>query len=206
MLHPLRIRALVPLCAAALATLAAGSLTAQGAMGEQFQFRPRLGAGYVSNIPNQFVGISGHVLSGRAGGIGLYVDVKFDLESPADEQSYIDDLTAAEVEDELGHRLIRRDGSWTTINVALMRPLAPQFVLYAGAGYSDGNNFREYVDESGQMGTFGHYWVRDEEASGPGLNLMGGAMLQIAPSLALQLGGESRPGGFTVGVSYLMPR
>jgi hypothetical protein len=188
-----------------LAAAVAAPLSGQRAFGEQFPFQPRIGAGYVTNVPNQFVGVSAHVLTGTAGGLGVYVDVKFDLDSPEDEIGYLPNLTAAEVEDQLGHRLIRREGSWTSVNVALMRPLAPQFVLYAGVGYSDGREYRQYVDEEGQMGQLGHYWVRDVEGSGARLNALGGAMVQFSPALALQLGLESRPGGFTIGASYLIP-
>lgn len=201
-------RTLLNGCLVAVALVLGAPLSAQIAYpgtGVPTSFQPRIGAGYVTNIPNQFVGVSAHFLSRRMGGIGLYVDAKFDLDSPADEPGYLPNLTVAEVEAERNDQVLRREGSWTSVNAALMRSLTPQMVVYAGAGYSDAREYREYVDEAGQMGFLGLYWVRDEVASGPRLNLLGGVMLQISSVIALQLGGESAPGGFTVGASYLIP-
>jgi hypothetical protein len=201
-------RILLAGCLVAAALAAAAPASAQIAYpgtGVPTSPQPRIGAGYVANIPNQFVGVSAHFLSRRLGGIGLYVDAKFDLDSPADEPGYLPNLTVAEVEAERNDQILRREGSWTSVNAALMRSLTPQMVVYAGAGYSDAREYREYVDEAGQMGMLGLYWVRDEAASGARLNVLGGVMLQISPVLALQLGGESSPGGFTVGASYLIP-
>jgi opacity protein-like surface antigen len=168
-------------------------------------FEPRFGVGYVANMPNQFAGVSAHYISGFMGGLGIYVDAKFDVSSPEDEDGYIADLTAAEVEDQFADQRFHSEGSWRSVNVALMRPLAPQFVVYAGAGIADGKQYHEYIDVEGNRGVEGFYWVRDEEESGSEVNVLGGAMFQLTRNIAFQVGMESQPRGFSVGASYLVP-
>jgi hypothetical protein len=195
------------LAAAALFALAAAPAAAQIGVpaSRAMSFEPRFGVGYVANMPNQFAGVSAHFISDFMGGLGVYVDAKFDLESPEDEPGFEPGLTAREVDDDLGDQLFHEDGSWRSVNVALMRPLAPQFVVYAGAGYADGKNYRQYIDAEGERGLEGFYWVRDEEGSGGEINVLGGAFFQLTRAIAFQVGAESKPGGFTLGVSYLVP-
>jgi hypothetical protein len=201
MTHPFRLLR----AAFAGALLAAAVAPALSAQGEGRVFQPRMGVGYVANVPNQFVGASGHFVSSFMGGMGLYVDAKFDLDSPEDDEKFIDSLTAADVENTLGDQLLRRDGVWTSVNVAVTRAVTPQLVAYAGVGYSDSQEYVEYLDEQREMGMLGFYTVRDEEASGGQVNFLGGVMFQISRTVALQLGGETAPGGFTIGLSYLVP-
>lgn len=168
-------------------------------------FEPRFGIGYVANMPNQFAGVSAHYISNFMGGLGVYVDAKFDVESPEDEEGFEPGLTAAQVEDERGDQLFHEDGSWRSFNVALMKAIAPQFVIYAGAGLADGKHYGQYIDTEGELGIEGFYWVRDEENSGSEINVLGGAFFQLTRNVAFQVGAESKPGGFTLGVSYLVP-
>ncbi|HEX2207787.1 MAG TPA: hypothetical protein VHG93_08890 [Longimicrobium sp.] len=188
------------LCAAAPAAAQIGVPSAR-----TMTFEPRFGVGYVANMPNQFAGVSAHFLSDMFGGVGLYVDAKFDVESPEDDDGFEPSLTAREVEDERGDQLFHEDGSWRSFNVALMKAIAPQFVVYAGAGLADGKHYAQYIDAEGELGLEGFYWVRDEEKSGSEINVLGGAFFQLTRSIAFQVGAESKPGGFTVGVSYLVP-
>jgi hypothetical protein len=206
MTHPFRLLR-AALAGALLAAAVAPALSAQviGGRTGTPAFQPRMGVGYVANVPNQFVGASGHFVSSFMGGMGLYVDAKFDLDSPEDDEKFIDSLTAADVENTLGDQLLRRDGVWTSVNVAVTRAVTPQLVAYAGVGYSDAQEYVEYLDEQREMGMLGFYTVHDEEASGGQVNFLGGVMFQISRTVALQLGGETAPGGFTVGVSYLVP-
>ena len=55
------------------------------------------------------------------------------------------------------------------------------------------------------MGRLGFYWVEDEKESGTRANLMGGVFFQLGESFAVQMGGETRPAGFTMGLTYLLP-
>lgn len=199
--------------AAALLVLVAAGVAAPEAARAQvgvparrsLQLQPRIGVGFTANVPDQLVGGSVHFLSGRFGGLGLYADVKLDMESPEDDPGFTDNITPREVEETRNHRLFDSDASVTSVNVALMRALSPQFTLYAGAGYSDVTEYVQYWDESGDTGDFGYYWVEDEENSAGKVNLLGGAMFQLGESFAIQMGAESKPAGFTFGVSYLIP-
>jgi hypothetical protein len=168
-------------------------------------FQPRVGVGYVANIPNQFAGASVHVLTDFMGGLGLYVDAKFDVDSPEDDESFIDSLTVAEVEENFNDQFFSEQGVWTSFNVAVMKALGPQFVLYAGAGWSEARQYAEYLDNERDIGQAGFYWVRDEEREGGEVNLIAGAMFQLTSNIAFQVGAESAPGGFSVGASYLIP-
>jgi hypothetical protein len=172
----------------------------------QAPMRPRIGIGYAANLPNQMIGVTGHFVTPNVlGGLGVYVDAKFDTSSPRDEEGFEPDLTAEEVEDTRPDRLFTQEGSWQTVNVALMRPVTPQLVAYAGAGFSRGVEYNQYVDEEQELGRLGVYWVEDTERSGTFANFIGGVMFQLGENVAVQLGGESRPGGFTMGISYLLP-
>jgi hypothetical protein len=168
-------------------------------------WQPHLGIGYTANIPNQFVGVSAHAVTDLLGGMGLYVDAKFATESPEDKEWYEPDLTSAEVIAAGGDAELSSQGAWRSVNVALMRGLSSQLTVYGGAGYVNGTQYVEYYDAERQLGRAGVYWVRDEEESGTHVNFLGGVFFQVARTLAIQLGGESKPGGFTVGVSYLIP-
>lgn len=168
-------------------------------------FQPRIGVGFTANIPDQLVGGSVHYLSGLFGGTGLYADFKLDMESPEDEEGFIDNITPEEVENTRNDRLFDLQASTTSVNVALMKSLSPQFTLYGGAGYSDVKEYRQYWDEEQEIGFAGYYWVPDEEASGAKVNLLGGAFFQLGESFAIQMGAETQPKGFTLGVSYLIP-
>jgi hypothetical protein len=166
----------------------------------------RIGIGYVANIPNQLVGVTGHFVSpSLLGGLGLYVDAKLDNSSPEDEEGFLPDLTAEEVEDTRNDGVFQNEGSWQTVNVALMKPVTSQLVAYAGAGVSKVTEYNQYFDEQREMGRLGFYWVEDEEKSGTRANFMGGVFFQLGESFAVQMGGETSPAGFTMGLTYLLP-
>lgn len=192
--------------AAALVTAAAPVQAQIGVPGATaWVAEPRFGIGYVVNMPNQYAGASVHVLTEFLGGFGVYVDAKFDLSSPEDEDGYVDSLTATEVDDRVGDQLFRTDASWKSVNVAIMRSVGPQFALYAGAGIADGTRYREYLDEEGEAGNFGYYWVRDPERSGTEVNLLIGGMFQLTRAFGFQVGFETKPRGIALGVNYLVP-
>lgn len=165
----------------------------------------RIGVGYVVNAPHMFAGVSGHILTSLLGGVGLYADVKFDVESLRDEPGFVEGLTSSEVEGQIGDELFREDDDWRSFNAALLRPLSPDLAVYAGAGVARREHFREYVDENGERGVLGQYWVEDEEASTNELNILVGAFFRIKSSLHLQFGLENKPRGATVGVTYALP-
>lgn len=196
-----------------MATLVVGGLSAPAAAqtglarGTAFEQLPRIGLGYVTNAPTIFTGMSAWGVVDVLGGLGLYVDGKLNLSTPADESDFMNDLTVSEVESTPNQRLMSDESGWWSVNAALVRPLSPELMVYLGAGYAYQDLFRRYYDpEEGLVqDTFGWYWVRDDAASGGSLNLLGGAFFRIGNRLALQFGYETTPSGGTVGVSYSLP-
>lgn len=168
---------------------------------------PRIGVGYVSNAPNMFTGVSAWGVADVLGGLGLYVDGKMKLTTPADASDFAPDLTTTEVDATPNQQQMGDESSWWSVNAALIRPISPELMLYLGAGYAYEDSFRRYFDpnETLVQDTFGWFWVRDEAASGGRLNILGGAFFRIANRLALQFGYETAPNGGTVGVTYSLP-
>lgn len=168
---------------------------------------PRIGLGYVTNAPTILTGMSAWGVVDVMGGLGLYVDGKLNLNTPADASDFAADLTVSEVEATPNQQLMSDESGWWSVNAALIRPLSPELMIYLGAGYAYRDQFRRYYDpeETLVQDTFGWYWVRDETASGGSLNLLGGAFFRIGSRLALQFGYETTPSGGTVGVSYSLP-
>jgi hypothetical protein len=161
------------------------------------------GLGYVVRAPDQLLGFSAHAISGRWGGLGLYLDAKFDLESPSGAVHFLGDRTAAQAE-AAGHRLFREEFSWTTANAALIRPLTPVLAAYGGAGLSRRKVYSEWSDPAGVTGIGGTYVVEDPDLHSTEANFLGGFIFVIG-RVSLHFGGESAPRGATVGAFYTVP-
>lgn len=167
---------------------------------------PRVGVGFVASAPHEFLGLSAHAVSPRVlGGLGIYVDAKMGNDSPRDEPDFDPDLTAEEVEDLYADQLFEERSDWRSVNVALVRPVLPELMVYAGAGYSDESRYRQYYDPGEDRGLQGFYWVEDPENSGGRMNLLAGAMFGVSQNVFIQFGVETRPRGVTVGASYSLP-
>lgn len=194
--------------AAAAALVALAAVLPGGAQAQRdWQLsETRIGVGYVANIPNMFVGASAHIIPAGFGGWGLYADVKFDIESPADDEGFIDSLTVAEVEGELGDQRFGQEGSWSSVNLAVVRTISPELALYAGGGVGWRKEYRQYFDNDGELGVSGLYWVEDTEVSGTYLNGMAGVMLRLTSAVTAHFGAETAPPGFTIGLSLTLPR
>ncbi|HUG40649.1 MAG TPA: hypothetical protein VMM12_09195 [Longimicrobiales bacterium] len=169
-----------------------------------FDELPRIGVGYVTNAPNMFLGGSAYFVADYRGGLGLYVDFKRSTSTPRTESDFIDSLTVSEVDD-LGHERDFDDFAWWSVNGALVRPISPELMLYLGAGYTHEEVYYRYRSDDPDLGSFGRYWIADEEGSGGRLNVLGGAFLRVSRRIALQFGIELQPNGFTVGGSYSLP-
>jgi len=169
--------------------------------------RVHFGLGFVANAPNQMVGVGGYVLLPHLGGIGLYVDGKGDIDSPAEDRAFEKDLTVAEVVTDpryAGTRYLKKETSWRrSFNVALVRPLTPFLMVYGGTGYAQGERFALYDVPQGEVGRA--LWLRDPEADEDRLNMMFGFILRIHPMASSQVGIETQPRGVTVGLSLRLP-
>lgn len=171
----------------------------------QAQWGTRVGLGYVVNAPNQYVGLSGHFLTGALGGLGLYLDGKIDRPSEESRDNFQPQWTAEHVDDTFGDQFVGRNEEYVSFNAALMRPITPELIAYLGAGLSDRRAYVEYYDLGQERGTSGFYWVEDTDAQATGVNVLGGAFFRISRNVFLQFGVEAIPRGATVGASYSLP-
>ncbi len=185
------------------ASLLALLLTAPG--GAQQVDRPRVGIGYVAAAPDLLAGGAAYVLLPALGGIGVYVDAKLDASSPTHKSNFEPGLTAQQAESQYGDEYGFSTDSWRAFDVALVRPVRPALSVYAGGGYAQRKRYSEYYDPSATRGLVGHYWVEDPTQRKGTLNIMAGMMFRMSRFLNAQMGVESAPGSFTVGVSVLLP-
>jgi len=181
----------------------AGPLSAQGSPGELS--RAQFGIGYVANAPNLMAGAIGYVIFPVRGGIGLYVDAKLDIHNPSDDLAFQVGLTPAEVEAELpGVRFIKRESSWRSFNVGLVRPLNPFLMVYGGAGYSKGSHYYLYEQVTAEVGRA--LWVEAPDDEESRVNFMVGVFFRLTAMVSTQFGIETQPRGMTIGASLRLPR
>jgi hypothetical protein len=164
------------------------------------------GIGYVANAPDLMGGGSGYAVFPVLGGLGVYVDAKVDLGSPAREDTFLSTLTAAEVEATVaGVEFISAEDSWRSFNIALVRPVTPALTLYGGAGYARRTRYRQYRDPEGEMGLLGFFWVEAPDEEWNTVNGLVGGYLRMSRWIDFQFGLETTPRGFTVGASLRLP-
>lgn len=166
----------------------------------------QFGIGYVVNAPDQMAGGNAYVIFPKFGGIGVYVDAKFDVTGPTNERGYDPSVTSAEVEGLPDSRYHTTEGSWTSFNVGIVRPLNPQFFLYAGGGVAKLTRYDLFdVNIDGDIGLGGVAWVENPATAETRTNVMGGIMMRMSPHLTAQFGYETQPKGFTAGFSLRLP-
>jgi hypothetical protein len=166
---------------------------------------PRFGIGFVANAPDQMAGVGGYFLLPFWGGIGLYMDGKVDFDDPSDDRAFQEGVTSADLEAEgsLGVHYLSRETSWRSVNVAVVRPLNPFLMVYAGGGYAQGERYKLYEEVTGEVGRA--LWVRDPDEDEDRVNMMFGLILRMLPVISTQVGFETQPRGFTAGVSLRLP-
>ena len=163
-----------------------------------------LGFGYVSNAPDLLLGGTVWGVVPGLGGWGLYLDGKVNPEDPIGDGFLYENRTPEDVERDWPNDLEFSSASrWWSANVGIMNELTDEIVVYLGGGYAKETVYRRYRDSAENRGILGWYWVEDPDASRTGANLMVGGLLRIAESVRIQFGGETRPAGFTVGLSYV---
>lgn len=166
---------------------------------------PLLGVGYVADAPQILAGVAVWGLIPGLRGFGLYLDAKLDLSNPSDRPEYEPGLTATQVQDSLGHEEFESEDSWNTFNVAVLHPITSEMIGYVGAGYARRTRYREYLDPDFGLGNYGYYWVDDPAGSGHSVNVLAGLLLRISRRFRVQFGAETKPAGFTFGVSAIYP-
>lgn len=175
-----------------------GNAVAQMGPGAAFE-RPTWFIGYVANAPHLLLGGTVAALPDRLGGWGLYLDAKRGIDSPASDPFFIPEISFDEARTIRQHRLSKNESHWRSFNVAVVRALQDDLILYLGGGAAEERAFGEFFDPDGDLGHFGHYFVEDEQAGGWQVNAMGGMYFRIMKHLAIQFGAESTPVGLTVG-------
>jgi len=164
-----------------------------------------LGVGYVANAPDMLAGATLWTVIPGFHGWGLYVDAKMDPWDPIGDGVLFADMTAAEAESQWPNDIkYISDARWRGFNVAITKALTDEMVLYLGAGYAEETVYKQYKDTQEDRGILGWYWAEDPDASRTGVNFLAGGFLRIAESVRIQFGGEARPMGFTVGLSYVL--
>lgn len=172
----------------------------------QFQNTNYWQLGYAVNAPSQLLGLNTAFFGPALAGWGLYLDVKSTTENREDDPSFEPGLTPTEVEQQNPeHNILRFESEWRSVNGAVVRTLTEGLAVYAGAGYSQEQVFWQYFDPARVAGDFGFYWVENAEESGGRLNLLGGLIIRGGAGLTFHFGGESRPQGFTAGLSLALP-
>lgn len=167
---------------------------------------PQFGIGFVANAPEEMAGGSAYVVFPAMGGIGLYVDAKFDTEDSSGQRGYVPDVTAADVESVYGGDFVQDEESWWSVDVALVRPLNPYLMVYGGAGLAHKAVFRQYsLDSDVEIGVGGIAWVEDPRGEEDRVNLMAGVIFRLSRWVSTQFGVESEPRGVTIGASLRLP-
>lgn len=179
-----------------MAAASSGNAVAQA--GSLYE-RPTWFVGYVANAPHLLLGGTVAALPPRLGGWGLYLDAKTGIDSPANEEFFRADISFQEGRGE-GHTVTREESHWRSYNAALVRAFGDEIILYLGGGAAEGRVFAELLDESGETGNFGYYFVEDETLHAWYGNVMGGMYFRLMKHVAVQAGLESTPTGLTVGV------
>lgn len=169
--------------------------------------RTQFGIGYIVNAPDEMGGVGGYVVFPKWGGIGLYLDYKWDFSDPANSEDFEEGLTAEDVPFEVPSAFfLEKEPSYRGFNVALVRPVTSFLMLYGGAGLKQRTVYHSYEDPSGTLGRGGVFWVESTSESDDRVNVLLGLMMRVGPRVTSHFGFESEPRGITAGVSLRIPR
>ncbi|MCG6957568.1 MAG: hypothetical protein LJF04_16380 [Gemmatimonadetes bacterium] len=169
------------------------------------------GVGYVANAPSMMAGVNAYVLFPALHGFGLYVDTKWDTDSPRNDPYFLASMTAEQVQEQnpFNDTIIAipngQQNSWRSVNVAVIRPVTPALMLYVGGGYARRERFQRFRDSQQQLGQLGIFWAELSTQKETAINVMFGAFLRMGRHIAFQTGFEHRPGGFSLGATLKFP-
>lgn len=162
------------------------------------------GVGWMGSAPHALLGAMAWVVTPRAGGTGLFIDARLTHRSYEDDSLFEPNITSEQAQSEFGDFYVRSVESWKSAHLGLVRPLSPDFALYAGAGWADGTIYDEYIDETQTRGDVGgSYRTISTTDSGGRVSFTGGAIFRFGRALAFHFGLESAPKGFTTGASLV---
>jgi hypothetical protein len=168
--------------------------------------RPHLALGYVGNAPDAMVGGGGYYMTSLLGGLGLYLDAKFDIDNPSRDDSFESGLTAQQVLDQVaGANFVQSEKSFQSFNAAVVRPVSPYLAVYAGGGIVKVTQYHLFEQPTSGLGKAGVFWVEAPEFEETRANVMIGAFLRMSSFISTQIGIETEPRGFTIGASFRLP-
>ncbi len=198
------------LCTALLVGLlwsvGSSDLEAQSRSGPRELDAPQFGIGFIANAPDMMTGGGAYVVLPKWGGIGIFVDAKFDYQNPSDSEEFEPGLTADRVPFEVdGANFIEHESSYRSFNVGLIRPINPFLMVYGGAGLAKRTRYSEYEEPSREYGRGGIFWVEAPSEAEDRLNMMIGLMMRMGPRITSHFGFETQPRGITVGFSLRLP-
>ncbi|HSG06708.1 MAG TPA: hypothetical protein VLA36_00020 [Longimicrobiales bacterium] len=166
----------------------------------------QFGVGWVGNAPDAVLGGTAYVIVPALGGIGLYVDAKFDASDPTDDRAYDATVTSLEVAPLESAHYNQTEGSWKSFNVAVIRPINPSFWVYAGGGVVKLTRYDLYdLDPDLEIGLGGLVWAENPETAETRANMMVGIMMRLSSRLTAQFGYETQPNGVTAGFALRLP-
>lgn len=168
--------------------------------------RTQFGVGYVGNAPDALVGGGAYFIVPKWGGVGLYVDAKFDVANPTDERGWDASVTAAQVANDIGGDFIKREESWRSFNVALVRSFSPTISAYAGAGVAKSTAYDLFdVALDSGVGYGGVVWAEDPASEETKVNVLFGIITRISSRISAHFGYDTQPSGVAVGLTLRLP-
>lgn len=160
------------------------------------------GIGVVTNLPKEYAGLG--VYSINDGTVGVFFDIKGDFNSPEDQDNFYSNISVNMAEETFGDGIIKKKGSWLSINGGLTLMVTTDGALYGGLGVSYYSEYRQYYDPTHILGDSGKYWIDNPKGDKTYTNFLCGIILKTSPNMAFQIGYESKPSGVTVGLSFLL--
>ena len=168
--------------------------------------RTQFGIGFVANAPDEMTGLGGYVVFPKWGGLGVYVDAKFDYENPSGLEEFEAGLTPAQVQaDWEGATVLEYQSSYRGFNVALIKAINPYLMAYAGGGVAQRTRYWEFEESSWTLGKGGIFWVEAPSEKETRMNMMIGVMMRMSSRISSQFGLETQPRGITAGINLRFP-
>jgi hypothetical protein len=94
-----------------------------------------------------------------------------------------------------------------SVNLAVVRPLTPFLMAYAGGGMARVTRYELYnVDLQDPAGVGGVVWTENPDREETRANFMAGIIMRLTSSVSTQIGFETQPRGLTVGASLRLPK
>ena len=150
----------------------------------------------VYNPPKEMVGFS---LGGYddVAKFGLFFDVKSTVH-PRDSEMQYDNIDQNQAENIFNDQLLETQSDILTIDLGLLNKLSDNNFLYYGLGITTIAEHRKYIDEYAILGTGGQYWITGKQESK--LNFTGGLIFKLPHNFTFQIGVETMPTSFQIGL------